>query len=98
MQLLERDSKKSLGHNGMSEVLMHPWLSLRYEDRIRFLEKKIVSPIVPLDIVPNQGLQEDTEPDPIELENRLLLKRPEVQRIYYTIQCSFKTTIGLLIA
>lgn len=30
MQLLQRTAKKRLGYNGMSEVLMHPWLSIKY--------------------------------------------------------------------
>ena len=37
IQLLQRTAKKRLGYNGMSEVLMHPWLFLKYEQRLQFL-------------------------------------------------------------
>jgi hypothetical protein len=63
----------------MSEVLMHPWLSLRYEQRIEFLERRVPSPIVPLEVVFSQALQEETEPDAVWRENIFLLKRPDIQ-------------------
>jgi hypothetical protein len=47
-QLLQRTSRKRLGYNGISEILMHPWLSLKYEQRISFLERRMPSPIIPL--------------------------------------------------
>ena len=78
-QLLQRSPKKRLGYNGMSEVLMHPWLHLDFEERMQFLEKKVKSPITPLQVYHSYTLQEETEPDEIERENAFLLKRPEVQ-------------------
>ena len=58
---------------------MHPWLSLKYEKRIEFLERKMESPIVPMEISYSQGLQEMTEPDDVWRENILLLKRSDIQ-------------------
>lgn len=48
IQLLQRTAKKRLGYNGMSEVLMHPWLYLKYDQRLEFLERKVLSTITPL--------------------------------------------------
>lgn len=63
----------------MSEVLMHPWLYLKYEQRIEFLERRVPSPIVPLEVIFSPSLQEETEPDAVWRENIFLLKRPDIQ-------------------
>ena len=52
---------------------------MKYDQRGLFLEKKIKSPIIALEIASNPSLQQITEPDDVWKENILLLKRPEVQ-------------------
>lgn len=93
IQLLQRTSRKRLGYNGISEILTHPWLSVKYEQRVIFLEKRLPSPITPLQISFSQSLQEITEPDDVWRENILLLKRPDIQRTSFLMQaCSSTTT------
>jgi len=63
--MLQRTARKRLGYNGISEILMHPWLSLKYDQRVAFLERRLNSPIIPLEISFSSGLQEITEPDDV---------------------------------
>jgi hypothetical protein len=72
-------ARKRLGYNGISEILTHPWLNLKVGERGRFLEKRVGSPITPMEIMFNESMQHETEPDALTKENMLLLKRPEVQ-------------------
>ena len=81
-RMLQRTARKRLGYNGISEIINHPWLMLKYEQRIAFLEKRLDSPIIPLEISFNQSLQEITEPDDLWRENILLLKRKDIQQMF----------------
>lgn len=90
--MLQRTARKRLGYNGISEIINHPWLMLKYEQRIAFLEKRLDSPIIPLEISFNQSLQEITEPDDLWRENILLLKRKDIQRNISLTQKCFRTT------
>jgi hypothetical protein len=93
IQLLQRTAKKRLGYNGMSEVLLHPWLFLKYEQRIQFLERRVPSPIVPLEVTFSASLQQETEPDAVWRENIFLLKRPDIQsKCKFMKKCSRDTT------